>query len=120
MDLADTSKAIKLLQAENVPHMPRAKIKYVSWLMKLAVNKKNSTLLVEVTRLEDANEAINWGIVWQLEMHSCKLYNRDCKIKQCFKCQRYRHIGTQCQSTTSMWLLLMVLIYTIGLNVLIG
>ncbi|TKA58673.1 hypothetical protein B0A49_11945 [Cryomyces minteri] len=69
MDPSDMTKAMRLLQAENAPRMPRAEIKYVGWLTKSAVNKKNSTLIVEFTRPEDANEAINWGMELSVKHH---------------------------------------------------
>ncbi|TKA62742.1 hypothetical protein B0A49_13259 [Cryomyces minteri] len=34
MDLAHMTKAMRLLQAENAPRMPRAEIKYIGWLTK--------------------------------------------------------------------------------------
>lgn len=28
-------------------------------------------------------------------------YERQCRLKQCFNCQKYGHIGTQCKTTTN-------------------
>ncbi|EKG09139.1 hypothetical protein MPH_13861 [Macrophomina phaseolina MS6] len=86
IDPSDMDNAIKLLQAENKPLLPNAEIKYVGWLTK-ASNKKASSLVVEFSRAEDANAAITGGMVWQAEMLSCELYDRTCKVKQCFTCQ---------------------------------
>lgn len=33
-------------------------------------------------------------------MHRCVLYNRECKIKQCFNCYQYGHILPQCRAKT--------------------
>ncbi|EKG09040.1 Zinc finger CCHC-type protein [Macrophomina phaseolina MS6] len=98
IDLSDMENAIKLLQVENKPLLPNAEIRYVGWLTKASPNKKASSLVVEFSRAEDANVAITGGMVWQAEMLSCELYDRTCKIKQCFNCQKYGHIGTQCQA----------------------
>ncbi|KAJ9634224.1 hypothetical protein H2199_009054 [Coniosporium tulheliwenetii] len=73
IDLSDMAGAIRLLQAENRPLLPRAEIKYIGWLTKASTNKKNSSLVVEFARPEDANAAIIGGIVWQAEMLTCEL-----------------------------------------------
>ncbi|EKG09412.1 Zinc finger CCHC-type protein [Macrophomina phaseolina MS6] len=98
IDPSDMENAIKLLQAENKPLLPSAEIRYVGWLTKASTNKRASSLVVEFSRPEDANAAITGGMVWQAEMLSCELYDRTCKVKQCFNCQKYGHIGTQCQA----------------------
>ncbi|EKG09001.1 Zinc finger CCHC-type protein [Macrophomina phaseolina MS6] len=98
IDPSDMENTIKLLQAENKPLLPNAEIKYVGWLTKASTSKKASSLVVEFSRAEDANAAIAGGMVWQAEMLSCELYDRTCKVKQCFNCQKYGHIGTQCQA----------------------
>ncbi|EKG09471.1 Zinc finger CCHC-type protein [Macrophomina phaseolina MS6] len=98
IDPSDMENATKLLQAENKPLLPNAEIRYVGWLTKSSANKRASSLVVEFSRPEDANAAITGGMVWQAEMLSCELYDRTCKVKQCFNCQKYGHIGTQCQA----------------------
>ena len=40
-------------------------------------------------------------MVWQGEMLQCERYERQCRLKQCFNCQKYGHIGTQCKATTA-------------------
>ncbi|EKG09078.1 Zinc finger CCHC-type protein [Macrophomina phaseolina MS6] len=97
IDPLDMENAIKLLQAENKSLLPSAEIRYVGWLTKSSTNKRAS-LVVEFSRPKDANAAITGGMVWQAEMLSCELYDRTCKVKQCFNCQKYGHIGTQCQA----------------------
>jgi hypothetical protein len=32
-------------------------------------------------------------------LFQCERYERQCRLKQCFKCQKYGHIGTQCKAT---------------------
>ena len=32
-------------------------------------------------------------------MQQCEYYDRGCKLKQCFNCQQYGHIGSQCTAT---------------------
>ena len=35
------------------------------------------------------------------EVFQCERYERQCRLKQCFKCQKYGHIGTQCKAPTA-------------------
>lgn len=58
-------------------------------------------MIIEFTKPEDANKIIDEGLVWQGELFQCERYERQCRLKQCFKCQRYGHIGTQCKAITA-------------------
>lgn len=78
--------------------IPNAHISYVSWLTKDASKKRNSSLVVEFTRPEMANVIIYAGFLWEGLVHTCQLYDRSCRIKQCLRCYDYGHIGTQCNA----------------------
>lgn len=86
---------------DNRPFIPQAEIKYVGWLTRNAYSKSASSVIIEFTRPEDANKIIDEGLVWQGELFQCERYERLCRLKQCFKCQKYGHIGTQCKATTA-------------------
>jgi hypothetical protein len=86
---------------DNRPFIPRAEIKYVGWLTRNATSKSASSVIIESTKPEDANKIIDEGLVWQGELFQCERYERQCRLKQCFKCQRYGHIGTQCKAITA-------------------
>jgi hypothetical protein len=51
--------------------------------------KQFSVMVIEFTRPEDANKAIEEGLVLDATIHQCEFYKRGCKMKQCF------HIGPQ-------------------------
>jgi hypothetical protein len=51
---------------------------------------------VEFTTRAQVDRAIREGLVLGACHHDCELYDRGCKLKQCYKCQKYGHIGTQC------------------------
>jgi hypothetical protein len=59
------------------------------------------TIIVEFTTPEDANKVIDEGLIWQGEPFQCERYDRQCRLKQCYKCQKYGHIGTQCKANTA-------------------
>lgn len=86
---------------DNRPFIPNADIKYIGWLSRAARTKTASTIIVEFTSPEDANKIIDEGLIWQGEVFQCERYDRQCRLKQCYKCQRYGHIGTQCKANTA-------------------
>jgi hypothetical protein len=85
---------------ENRPFIPNAGIKYIGWLTRTFATKSASSVIIEFTKPQDANKIIDEGLIWQGEVFQCELYDRSCRLRQCFSCQRYGHIGTQCKATT--------------------
>lgn len=53
-----------------------------------------SSMIIECTRPEDADRAIDEGLVWQVELFQRERYERQCRLKQCFKRQKHGHIGS--------------------------
>ena len=84
---------------DNRPFIPKAEIKHIGWLTRTAPSKSASSVVIEFTKAEDANKIIDEGLVWQGELFQCERYEKQCRLKQCFNCQRYGHIGTQCKTT---------------------
>ena len=54
--------------------------------------------MIEFTRPEMANAIIYTGLPWEGMVHTCQLYDRSCRIKQCVRYYDYGHIGTQCSA----------------------
>jgi hypothetical protein len=99
MDMAKFDEIKAELLHDNRPFIPNADIKYIGWLSRAALTKSASTIIVEFTTPEDANKIIDEGLIWQGEAFRCERYDRQCRLKQCYKCQKYGHIGTQCKAT---------------------
>ena len=87
------------LLLDNKPFIPQAEIRYVGWLTRNALTKAASSVIIEFSKAEDANKIIDEGLIWQGEVFQCERYERQCRVKQCFKCQHYGRIGTQCKAT---------------------
>lgn len=87
----------EILQA-NKAFLPTADIKYIGWLTRQRPDKTMSSIIIEFTKPEDANKIIKEGLVWEGEMCQSERYERKCRLKQCFQCQKYGHIGTQCKA----------------------
>jgi hypothetical protein len=58
----------------------------VGWLTRNAYSKSASLVIIEFTQPEDVNKIIDKGLVWQGELFQCERYERQCRLKQCFKC----------------------------------
>jgi hypothetical protein len=99
MDKFEDNRA-QILQ-DNRPFIPQAEIRHIGWLTRDASAKAASTITIEFTKPEDANKIIDEGLIWQGEVFQCERYERQCRVKQCFKCQKCGHIGTQCKATTA-------------------
>ncbi|GKT51829.1 nucleic-acid-binding protein from mobile element jockey [Colletotrichum spaethianum] len=90
----------ELLQ-DNKAFIPTAEIKYIGWLTRSSTTKSASSVIVEFAKAEDANKLIDEGLIWQGEVFQCERYDRQCRLRQCFRCHAYGHIGTQCKATTT-------------------
>jgi len=89
---------IQQILADNYTVIPKAEISFVGWLTKESPHKRASSIVVEFTDPEMANAIIYAGMVWDGHIHICQLYDRACRVKQCFRCYNYGHIGTQCNA----------------------
>jgi hypothetical protein len=82
----------------NNANLRDAQITYTGWLTKDLKGKRASSVVVEFDNPRHANEAILSSIVLGAQLFTCEYYDRDCKLKQCFRCQKYGHIGTHCNA----------------------
>jgi hypothetical protein len=101
MDMEKFEENRNQILQDNRPFIPGAEIKHIGWLTRDASAKTASTITIEFTKPEDANKVIDEGLIWQGEVFQCERYERQCRVKQCFKCQKYGHIGTQCKAPTA-------------------
>ncbi|OJD18780.1 hypothetical protein ACJ73_08691 [Blastomyces percursus] len=98
IDPEDQKSSIEKIQTENAMLHPGARVNYVGWLTKQGTKKTASSLVIELTTKEHANRMIREGLVLGACHYNCELYDKSCKLKQCYKYQSYGHIGTQCSA----------------------
>ena len=91
-------RAIEKIETENAGLHEGAKVTYIGWLTKEGRRKTTSSLIVEFTTKYHANRAIQEGLVLNATHHDCVLYDRSCRLKQCFRCHKYSHIRPQCDT----------------------
>ena len=99
INMKDQKATIQQILANNHTVIPQAKISHVGWLTKEGELKRASSIVVEFTDPIMANATIYAGIAWEGQIHQCQLYDRACRIKQCFRCYNYGHITTQCNAS---------------------
>lgn len=99
INIKDQKAVIQQMLADNHTVIPNAQISYIGWLTKEATLKRASSIVVEFTDPEMANAVIYAGMAWEGQIHQCQLYDRACRVKQCFRCYNYGHIGTQCNAS---------------------
>jgi hypothetical protein len=59
--------------------------------------KKLSSLIVKIHNAEQINRLIRNDFLHEYSQISCELFVNNCRIKQCFNCQRYDHIDKICR-----------------------
>jgi len=69
---------------ENAALHPRARLTYVGWLTRTGSKKPASSLVMEFKTKQQANRVIREGIIMGARQHDCELYDRACKLKQCY------------------------------------
>ena len=99
IDVKGQGAAIKQILADNHTVISNAEISYIGWLTKEAALKRASSIVVEFTDPESANAIIYAGMAWEGQIHQCELYDRACRVMQCFRCYHYCHITTQCNAS---------------------
>ena len=98
INIKDQRAATQQMLADNHTVIPKAEVSYIGWLTKEAPLKRASSIVVEFTDPESANAIIYAGMAWEGQIHQCELYDRSCRVMQCFCCYHYCHITTQCNA----------------------
>lgn len=92
----DQKQTIARIQAENhkIGNEKDIPISYVGWLC--VPKRAAGSMVVEFTDAEQANVALQTGLIWDSEYKKTELYDRACRIQECFRCHKYGHISAQC------------------------
>lgn len=112
VNMEDREGIIAYIQAKNrsVPSLKKLDIYWVGWLRKPQEHQRTAHLVIECANAFQANAAINEGLVIGSELKVCCVYNRTCKMQQCFNCQNYGH-------STSQYIKLPVCCYCAGAHI---
>ncbi len=75
------------------------KITRVIWSKRVKINfdKKYSSLIMKIYISTTTNRLIQEKLFDEYLHRKCEYFDKDCKLKQCFNCQRYEHINRSCK-----------------------
>lgn len=82
----------------NNSSLKKAKIIYSDWLKRDLRVQQTSSMMIEFDKKKDSDHAMNNEIVFEAQIFVCEFYDRFCKLKHCFRCQKCEHIETHCQA----------------------
>ena len=76
----------------------KLQIKNVKWLAKNNKKKKYASMITWIRGAEVANKLIQLKMIIELNIKTMKYYEKNWKIKQCIKCQKYNHWTYVCKN----------------------
>lgn len=95
----DIEGDLKRLQDQNQAVCPGLQITKAAWVnRKTKDTKRESSLVLWIGTVEQANTVLDKGIFWECERMDTEIHRSTHRLLQCFKCQQYGHISTRCPS----------------------
>ena len=95
------ARAVENLVAENTTRIPElvGTVVHLRWLEKTVPEGGQTSLVLELNDPRPANAIIQRSFIWAGEQHRCERLLPIRRVKQCFQCWAYGHIGSKCLST---------------------
>ncbi len=91
-------KTIRRIEKQNEALHSKLKIVRIVWLKSVSnSSKKLTSLIIEIYSVEQSNRLIRDDLLNEYTHVTCELFVNNCRIKQCFNCQRYDHIINVCR-----------------------
>lgn len=94
----ETEKSIDIIKERNkgVKNLCTIKISWLGYLKFPKLRQPTGHLILEFTLPNHANVIIDKNLIIGSSLKLCQVYNRVCKIQQCFNYQNYAHNMPQC------------------------
>ena len=102
LDSIDPSKAadIVTLQEQNQALHPGLRISRAKWMKTHhAEGRIHGSLVLGLPEAQMADRLIQRGVVSNFALHMAEYYSPSFRITQCYKCQGYGHIATNCRKS---------------------
>ncbi len=98
IDISNQKKVIKKLIKNNTRLHENLKILRIVWLKKVAESEKtHSSLIVKIAIEAMMNQLINMNMLNAYYECACELFEKNCCITQCFRCQEFDHMIRFCR-----------------------
>ncbi len=89
----------KIVKQNNTLHK-NLNILRIAWTKKIIdQRKKFFFLIIKIVNSEMTNRLIKEELLNEHTHLICEYFEKECRIKQCFKCQRYDHVNKTCKNS---------------------
>jgi hypothetical protein len=90
---------IKHIVQQNASMHSNLKITRVIWTKrtKIISSKKYFSLIMKMYNVATINRLIKEKLLNEYSHRTCEYFDKNCRLKQCFNCQRYDHIEKSCK-----------------------
>ncbi len=98
IDMSNQEKIIERLIKDNARLHEDLKVLRIAWLKKIADSEKtHSSLIVEIAIEAMTNRLMNVSMLNSYQECACKLFEKNCRITQCFRCHEFDHMTKICR-----------------------
>ncbi len=98
IDTSNQKKIIERLIKDNARLHEDLKVLRIVWLKKIAESEKaHSSLIVEIAIEAMANRLMNVSMLNSYQECACELFEKNCRITQCFRCHEFDHMTKFCR-----------------------
>ncbi len=98
IDMSNQEKIIERLIKDNARLHEDLKVLRIVWFKKVADSEKtHSSLIVEIAIEAMMNWLMNMSMLNLYQECACKLFKKNCRITQCFKCYEFDHMTKICR-----------------------
>ena len=89
---------MKIMKKINEIMHSKLQIKSVKWFARNNKKKKYILMIIWIRDAKIANKLIQLKMIMKSNIKTMKYYEKNCKIKQCIKCQKYNHWTYVCKN----------------------
>ncbi len=98
INMSNQKKVIRKLIKNNTRLHENLKILRIVWLKKVAKSEKiHSSLIVKIAIKAMINQLMNVSMLNAYHKCACELFEKNCHIIQCFRCQKFDHMIKFCK-----------------------